>query len=119
MDASSNTSSNGVATPAANTNTQAPAERPHQALQAVGSYFDKKSNTWKTKYSSFADAWPERDSNGQIEFFRVVPFQVANNVQKVVESQSTNAQGQVVKYSKTIITTDDFIIKAPLPINGS
>tara|TARA_R100000231_G_C5283312_1_gene152288 strand:+ start:184 stop:543 length:360 start_codon:yes stop_codon:yes gene_type:complete len=119
MDASSNTSSNGVATPAANTNTQAPAERPYQALQAVGSYFDKKSNSIKTKYTSFADAWPNRDSNGNIESFRIVPYQVANTVQKEVKSQSTNAQGQVVEYTKIITTTDDFIIKAPLPVNGS
>ena len=118
MDASSNTSSNGVATPAANTN-QAPATaRPHQALQAVGSYTDK-NGILKTKYKAVADAWPNRDSNGQIESFRVEPFCRLNETHTVVESQSTNAQGQTVKYSKTIVTTDSFIITAPLPVNGS
>ena len=118
MDASSNTSSNGVATPAANTNpATATAERPYQALQAVGSYM--QNGILKTKYKAVADAWPNRDSNGNIESFRVEPFCRLNETHTVVESQSTNAQGQVVEYTKIITTTDDFIIKAPLPVNGS
>jgi len=111
-------SSNGVATPATNTNPASATARPYQALQAVGSYTDK-NGVLKTKYKAVADAWPNRDSNGQIESFRVEPFCRMNETHTVVDSQSTNAQGQVVKYSKTIITTDSFIIKAPLPINGS